>query len=376
MPPVKESLTLGEDYDSLEDQDEELASIEANRERQEADGWRVSQLEAERCRLELEGQRNEEIIGQLVRSRLTGDLALDGNKLELLCKDMIMIIRLMVSIVQQLTSISISTPRPKGLQPGEKGARKVASQLSPSLSPSPLSPSSFSLVSSTTVAARVPAVASVIKTKAHSDSNGTVPTDANDVANNAPDGSEAAVGHCSDAASTTSKGPVDVRQEEKRIRLWDQLEEARRLRDNIETRRTMLQERLTRKCAARNSSPGTTTTTTTTNQSSMLLRLLMITGAKGEQGNVANIANGTPNGALDGYLASQLATDRTAADTTSRTTASAAASIGDIDLSTLIRCYLTQKEHLLVQSEVARLLLSEANSRIETPGSTVVGPVN
>ncbi|KAH9394450.1 hypothetical protein TYRP_004502 [Tyrophagus putrescentiae] len=104
-PPVKES-NLDDDIAAEED-DEELASIEANRVRTQAVKWRLSQLELEQRRIEKELAENESSIGSLVRSRLSADatLAIDQNKLELLGKDMIMIIRLMTSIVQQLMLI-------------------------------------------------------------------------------------------------------------------------------------------------------------------------------------------------------------------------------------------------------------------------------
>lgn len=319
MPPsVKESNL---DEDETAEEDEELASIEANRERAQAIDWRLSQLKLEQQRIDEEFEENEITIGALVRNRLSADdtLAIDRNKLELLVKDMIMIIRLMTSIVQQLTLIET-----------ELKAKKVQF----------VGQSAFSGVSPT-VAATTPNH-SVIETKKSTDSNGTLNSHANDVVN-----SYGASVHCSEAASASTTADVDLCNE-KRMRLLGQLEEAKRLRDNIETRRTMLEERLARKCAARNSSDLAKRTTTTTNHSSMLL--ISDTGS-----SLPSLPNGP-----DDY--------RVAVATGGRSKLPAASgksfSCDDIDLTTLIRYYLSRKEHLMVQQEVGKLMHAELHKRI------------
>lgn len=328
-PPVKES-NLDDDIAAEED-DEELASIEANRVRTQAVKWRLSQLELEQRRIEKELAENESSIGSLVRSRLSADatLAIDQNKLELLGKDMIMIIRLMTSIVQQLMLIE-SESKVKKVQPAGKSAlSSVSSTVATTLNHS------------------------VIETKKSSDSNGTLNSDANDVVNSYSGGvhcSEAKTASSATAAAATTTVDADLCQE-KRMRLLGQLEEAKRLRDNIETRRTMLEQRLARKCAARNSSDQTATTPTTaaTNQSSMLLI--------SDAGSL--LASSAANGP-DIYRA--LTSGRRKSQLTAPTTVLLR---DDIDLTTLIRCYLTRKEHLLVQQEVGKLLHAELHTRIE-----------
>ena len=165
------------------------------------------------------------------------------------------------------------------------------------------------------------------------DSAGTS-SHANDVANRIRDGEGSTV-HCYgngdggdglQVAATAAAAAAEF--DSKRRRLLGQLDEAKRLRDNIETRRTMLQERLARKCRTSNSnaknSSGQQTATMATNNlqhSSM----------------VAAYLSSSNGGALTGAL---LLSD-------------------DIDASTLIAHYLTAKEHLLVQAEVGKLLLAE-----------------
>lgn len=335
-PPVKES-NLDEDGTAEED-DEELASIEANRERAQAVEWRLSQLELEQKRIDEELAENESTIGSLVRNRLSADatLAIDRNKLELLGKDMIMIIRLMTSIVQQLTLIESKT---KKVQPASKNA----------------------------LSGVLPNVATTtnhltIETKKSADSSGTLNNDANDVVN-----SFTGVVHCSEAKTATSLAAVAATAvdvdlcQEKCMRLLEQLEEAKRLRDNIETRRTMLEQRLARKCAAKNSSDqtatATTPTTVATNQSSMLL----ISDAGSPLASAANGPDGYPTHASARRRRGKLTTTGTAPFP------------DDIDLTTLIRYYLTKKEHLMVQQEVGKLLHAELHTRIEANAVVAVG---
>lgn len=319
MPPLVKESNLDE---AEEEDDEELASIEANRQRAQAVDWCMSQLQLEQRRIDEEFEENEMTVGALVRNRLSADdtLAIDGNKLELLVKDMIMIIRLMTSIVQQLTLIET-----------EWNGKKV--QLAGTSAFSGVSPT----IATTTNH-------SVIETKKSADSNGTLNSHANDVVNSYGLGV-----YCSEATTTT----VDVDLcNEKRMRLLGQLEEAKRLRDNIETRRTMLEQRLARKCAARNSSDLTTkTTTTATNHSSMLL----ISDAALP---LASLTNGA-----DGYQA---------VASGGRSKLTTALSRQDIDLTTLIRYYLSRKEHLMVQQEVGKLMHAELHTRIAHTNAVLV----
>lgn len=323
---MKES-NLDEDDTAEEEDDEELASIEANRERAQAVDWRLSQLQLEQRRIDEEFEENEITMGALVRNRLSADdtLAIDRNKLELLVKDMIMIIRLMTSILQQLMLIE-----------SESKAKKV--QIA--------GKSAFSGVSPTVATTTNH---SVIETKKSADSNGTLNSHANDVVN-----SYGAGVHCSEA-TTAATTTVDVDLcDEKRMRLLGQLEEAKRLRDNIETRRTMLEQRLARKCAARNSSDQTKRTRrTATNQASMLIS------------NAGLPLSSLPNDADDGYRAV------VSGGRSSLTVSTTALSRDDIDLTTLIRYYLSRKEHLMVQQEVGKLMHAELHTRIAQPNAVL-----
>lgn len=336
--------------------DPELVSIEQNRERQLALEWQLSQVIAEQSRLQIEMERNESIVGAMVQARLaaitrvTTINAADRRKLELLINDMIMIIRLMASIVQQLARNKIQQQQ------------RQHEQKSKVLFSTTTKKKTKENINRTLICCRSNNDKNII--------NGcmTTTTNANGIINNHDgDGDEAVstantanhhhhhyhhnnheihcsadtVGDVEDLETLVSavaakvvedeneilvkEAKVEEQQQQKRLRLLAQLEEAKQLRNNIETRRTMLEQRLTRKC---NDAVASSV----------------------RNGNITDNSNG------------QVYT----------TTINGLFLWDNIDLTTLICYYLDAKEHLLVQQEVGKLLHEDLKWRIEDHQTTII----
>ncbi|KAJ6217996.1 hypothetical protein RDWZM_009153 [Blomia tropicalis] len=304
-PPVKESnldSDLPEEEEEDNDEEEELISIEQNRERQQHLQWRLTNLCCEQKRIALELERNEQIVGQLVDARLSTlepNSLVDQSKLKLLCNDMVTIVRLMVSIVQQLA-------RHERLK--VSGIKKRA--------------------------AAVPDCNGTLE----NDNNNFFPNGNIDVPNDVVTNLDT-VSHCypqikSNEKSTNKEEEEQVEEQkeatveigqnwqQKLTRLWSQLDEAKRLRDNIETRRTMFEQRISRKYPD-------------IEKKAKVNRLNLFS-------NDSYLLNESDPFASTGLILSD-----------------------DIDLTSLIRYYLNNKEDLLVQQEVGQLLYHDLKARID-----------